>query len=95
VVGGDEAPRKPDPAGTRSILAGRGVAAEEAVLVGDSLVDLATARAVPLRFVPVAWGLTPAERLLGAGSPPPCATAADLRAALGLTPRPAEALRSR
>ncbi len=56
VVGGDEAPRKPDPSGIRAILLRHGVAPEEAALVGDSLVDLATARAVPMRFVAAGWG---------------------------------------
>ena len=86
VVGGDEAARKPDPGGTRDILARQGVASTEAVLVGDSLVDLATARAVPVRFVPVGWGLVAPERLLAAGAPAPARSAADLRRSLGLAP---------
>ena len=83
VVGGDEAPRKPDPEGTRRILEQLGVAPAEAVLVGDSLVDLATARAVPVRFIPVAWGLVSPERLVAAGAPPPVRTPGELRSALG------------
>lgn len=84
VVGGDEAARKPDPSGTRGILDRRGVLAADAVLVGDSLVDLATARAVPVRFVPVGWGFVPAERLIAAGAPRPASSAAELRARLGM-----------
>jgi phosphoglycolate phosphatase len=68
VVGGDDAPRKPDPEGTRTILARHGFRPEDAVLVGDSLVDLRTARAVPLRFVAVAWGLVAGDRLLAEGA---------------------------
>lgn len=83
VLGGDEAPRKPDPAGTRAILGRLGVRPDDAVLVGDSLVDLETARAVPLRFEPVAWGLVPPERLTAAGAPPPARTAEELRRRLG------------
>jgi len=83
VIGGDEAARKPDPEGTRRILELHGVAPAKAVLVGDSLVDLATARAVPLRFIPVAWGLVAPERLLAAGAPPPVRTSGELRDALG------------
>jgi len=83
VIGGDEAARKPDPEGTRRILELRGVAPAEAVLVGDSLVDLATARAVPVRFIPVAWGLVSPERLVAAGAPPPVRTSGELRDALG------------
>jgi phosphoglycolate phosphatase len=84
VVGGDEAPRKPDPSGTRAILARASVRPEEAVLVGDSLVDLETARAVPLRFEAVGWGLVAPERLAAAGAAPPAADAAELRRCLGL-----------
>jgi phosphoglycolate phosphatase len=83
VVGGDEAPRKPDPAGTRGILARLGVAPGEAVLVGDSIIDLETARAIPMRFVPVAWGLVSPERLVAAGAPAPARTAGELRERLG------------
>ncbi|GEJ59438.1 HAD family hydrolase [Anaeromyxobacter diazotrophicus] len=83
VLGGDEAPRKPSPEGTRALLARRGVAPAEAVLVGDSLVDLALARAVPLRFVAVGWGLVAPERLAAAGAPSPARSAAELAAALG------------
>jgi phosphoglycolate phosphatase len=82
VVGGDEAARKPDPEGTRRILEQRGVSPAEAVLVGDSLVDLATAQAVPVRFIPVAWGLVAPERLVAAGAPRPVRTAGELQSAL-------------
>jgi phosphoglycolate phosphatase len=68
VVGGDEAPRKPDPAGTRALLERQRVAPAEAVLVGDSTVDLRLARAVPMPFVAVTWGLVPAERLAAEGA---------------------------
>ena len=45
VVGGDTPHgRKPDPAGLRAIMANAGVAPAETVLVGDSPVDLQTAR---------------------------------------------------
>ena len=86
VVGGGEAPRKPDPAGVRGILARQGVDAAGAVLVGDSVIDLDTARAVPLRFVAVGWGLVPPDRLRAAGAPAPASSAAELRAVLGLPP---------
>jgi phosphoglycolate phosphatase len=82
VVGGDEAARKPDPEGTLRILEQRGVSPAEAVLVGDSLVDLATAQAVPVRFIPVAWGLVSPERLVAAGAPRPVRTAGELQSAL-------------
>jgi phosphoglycolate phosphatase len=68
VVGGDEAPRKPDPTGTRALLGRMGVAPEEAVYVGDSVIDVETARAVPMRLVAVTWGLVPEARLVAAGA---------------------------
>ncbi len=83
VVGGDEAPRKPDPEGTRGILHRQGVLPSEAVLVGDSLIDLQLARAAPLRFVAVGWGLVAPERLSRAGSTAIVRTASELAAALG------------
>lgn len=82
VVGGDEALRKPDPEGTLRILERRGVSPADAVLVGDSLVDLATAQAVPVRFIPVAWGLVAPELLVAAGASRPVRTAGELRSAL-------------
>jgi phosphoglycolate phosphatase len=68
VVGGDEAPRKPDPTGVRALLAQAGARAEDAVLIGDSVVDAATARAAGLRFVGVTWGLGAREDLARAGA---------------------------
>jgi phosphoglycolate phosphatase len=57
VVGGDEAPRKPDPAGVLSICARLGVLAREALFVGDSAIDLATARAAGIAICAAGWGL--------------------------------------
>jgi phosphoglycolate phosphatase len=68
VVGGDEAPRKPDPTGARALLARAGAAPAESVLVGDSRVDAATARAAGMRFVGVTWGLGRREELVAAGA---------------------------
>lgn len=68
VVGGDEAPRKPDPAGAEALLARFGASREEVIFVGDSLVDLATARNAGLRCVTVTWGLVPREALVRAGA---------------------------
>jgi len=83
VLGGDEAPRKPDPEGTRRILARQRVPAGDAALVGDSLIDLETARAVPLAFIAVGWGLAGVDRLVAAGSPAPLRTPAQLLPSLG------------
>jgi phosphoglycolate phosphatase len=68
VVGGDEAPRKPDPAGLLGILARVGAAPAEAVLVGDSRHDVATARAAGVRMIAVTWGLGTRAELAAAGA---------------------------
>lgn len=78
VVGGDEAARKPDPAGVRLIQTHVGATPEETVFVGDSLVDLATARAAGVRHVAVTWGLVPGADLARAGATELAATAEDL-----------------
>ncbi len=86
IVGGDEGPRKPDPAGTRAILERQQVMLEDSVMVGDSLIDLALARAVPMPFVAVGWGLCDPRALQEGGANPVCRTAGELAAALGLEP---------
>jgi phosphoglycolate phosphatase len=57
--GGDLATRKPDPEGLRRLLAEAGAAPDEAVMVGDSAIDVETARAAGVRVVGVAWGFDP------------------------------------
>jgi phosphoglycolate phosphatase len=78
VVGGDEAPRKPDPTGTLEIMARAGAAAEDTVFVGDSRVDVATARAAGVALVAVTWGLGSREELARAGATVFVDDAADL-----------------
>lgn len=68
VLGGDEAARKPDPSGTRALLAGLGVAPAASLFVGDSVIDVELARAVPMPLAAVTWGLVAEERLVAAGA---------------------------
>lgn len=68
VVGGDEAPRKPDPAGLLGLMQRAGAGSAETVFVGDSRHDLATARAAGVACVAVTWGLTSREDLVRAGA---------------------------
>jgi phosphoglycolate phosphatase len=68
VLGGGDVPPKPGPAGVRTILARLGVAEADAVLVGDSAVDAATARNAGIAFVAVTWGLASREELVAAGA---------------------------
>jgi len=57
VLGGDEMPRKPAPDGLLQLCAALGTPPGEALLVGDSAVDLATGRAAGVRICAVTWGL--------------------------------------
>jgi phosphoglycolate phosphatase len=67
VIGGDSLPvRKPDPAGLDALRALSRTSRERTLLVGDSSIDLATARAGGVAFCGVAWGLSP-EALVAAG----------------------------
>ena len=60
VVGGDTFPeRKPHPQGVDSVLARSGTERSRALLVGDSPVDAATARAAEIGFCGVLWGFDP------------------------------------
>ncbi|HZP43829.1 MAG TPA: HAD-IA family hydrolase [Candidatus Binatia bacterium] len=60
VIGGDSLPtRKPDPAGLERLRAATGTARDRMLLVGDSAIDVRTARAGGVAFCGVAWGLAP------------------------------------
>lgn len=57
VVGGDTAHgRKPDPGGLAHIIAAAGVNADTTLMVGDSAIDLRTARAAGTRVCLVSYG---------------------------------------
>jgi phosphoglycolate phosphatase len=67
VVGGGDVPtRKPEPEGVRLALRKLGEP-RRALLVGDSRVDAATARAAGIGFVGVLWGLGTREEIERAG----------------------------
>jgi len=78
VVGGDDAPRKPDPTGLQEIMARVGASPAETVLVGDSQHDVEAARAAGAAIVAVTWGLTSRAGLAAAGATVFADTAADL-----------------
>ncbi|ACG72410.1 phosphoglycolate phosphatase [Anaeromyxobacter sp. K] len=78
VVGGDEAPRKPDPEGVRIIQSRVGATDADTVFVGDSPVDVATARAAGVQMVAVGWGLRSRAALLDAGATVLVESAAEL-----------------
>jgi phosphoglycolate phosphatase len=56
-------PRKPDPASALALADALGAPPERVVLVGDTLVDILTARAAGMRPVGVLWGFRPQEVL--------------------------------
>lgn len=66
VHGGDSGPtKKPDPAPLRAVVDALGGAPDSAVMIGDSPVDVATARAaaVPVIVVPHGYSRVPTEAL--------------------------------
>ena len=60
--------RKPEPDGVLEAMRQLGVTAAEAVYVGDSEVDAATAKSAGLRLCAVSWGYRPAQTLREAGA---------------------------
>jgi phosphoglycolate phosphatase len=58
--------RKPDPTGLLSILAQLGCAPADAVMIGDTEVDLATAKAAGVRSIAVTWGFRSRDHLAAA-----------------------------
>jgi phosphoglycolate phosphatase len=75
-----ELPRKPDPAGARVIARGWQLPPADCRFIGDSTVDLETARAAGMPFVAVGWGYHDPATLEAAGpdflAPDPAALAA-------------------
>lgn len=68
-VGGAEGrPLKPDPTGLYIALERLGVSKEDAWFVGDSEVDVATAKNAAMRCVAVSWGFRDASDLQAAGA---------------------------
>jgi phosphoglycolate phosphatase len=59
-------PHKPDPSGALELAAILGIAPENCILIGDSTMDLETARRAGMPSIAVTWGYYDRERLLGA-----------------------------
>jgi pyrophosphatase PpaX len=68
VCSGDTPAHKPDPAPVLHALERLGVAAADAVVVGDTEVDVLAARAAGVAAVGVAWGPLGADGLVEAGA---------------------------
>lgn len=76
-------PLKPDPAGARALAREFGLPPAAMVLVGDSGVDMQTARAAGMQAVGALWGFRPEAELRAAGAHTLVQAPADL---LGLFP---------
>lgn len=61
-------PKKPAPDMVQKALDALGISADEAVYIGDSEVDIATARNVGMDCISVTWGFRDRETLLAAGA---------------------------
>ena len=60
VLGGDSLPvKKPDPAGIEHLRSVTRTSPERTLLVGDSTIDVRTARAANIAFCGVTWGFAP------------------------------------
>jgi phosphoglycolate phosphatase len=70
IVRGETAafPRKPDPTSALDIVARLGVSPAETLYLGDSDVDMATARAAGMTALGAAWGFRGASELNAAGA---------------------------
>ena len=75
----DEIPKKPAPDMVRNALEVLGVAAQDAVYVGDSEVDVKTARNAGMPLIAVSWGFRTREQLRAAGAETIVDTAEELR----------------
>lgn len=64
----DRHPSKPDPAMLHAALAEAGAQPHEAVMIGDTVFDMAMAQAAGVRAVGVAWGYHAPHELLDAGA---------------------------
>lgn len=82
VIGGDEAPRKPEPEGLLALCRALGSDPAGTLLVGDSTVDIATGRAAGVRVCAATWGLGTREALAAASPDELCDSPAAVAALL-------------
>jgi len=78
----DKAPSKPHPGMILQALDEAGIAASDAMMIGDTAFDMEMARAAGVAAIGVGWGYHAHERLVAAGAETVAATMADLRARL-------------
>jgi len=61
-------PHKPDPSGALEISAELGILPQHCSIIGDSTMDIETARNAKMEAIAVTWGFHDRERLLSAGA---------------------------
>lgn len=71
-------PTKPDPAAFKALLEELGAAPEDCLYIGDSDVDVYTARNANVDMLGVEWGFRGKEELLSAGAEKVVSTAAEI-----------------
>ena len=76
------APLKPDPAIIHNILCKAGIEGKDAVMVGDSGIDIRTAAAANIDSIGVSWGFRFAEELYDAGAKVVVTTTEELEQAI-------------
>ena len=64
----DGIPHKPEPQGSLEIAKMAGHAPQDCIVIGDSTMDLETARRAGMREIAVTWGYHDRERLIEAGA---------------------------
>ena len=84
----DRHPSKPHPAMLEAALFEAGVAPAEAVMVGDTVFDMAMARGAGVRAVGVAWGYHEPAELLDAGAAGVAGSAEELEELIDGSKRP-------
>jgi phosphoglycolate phosphatase len=62
-----ERPKKPDPSAALEIASRLNIAPEDFIFIGDTSIDMQTARAAGMFPIGVLWGFRPAEELIAAG----------------------------
>lgn len=80
----DDVPRKPDPAGVLMMLRDEAIEPGGVVYVGDSEIDIETARSAGCVPVGVSWGFRDVESLRAAGAEYICYSVDDLRRRIGV-----------
>ena len=69
VIGNSDAiPRKPEPTGALSIVSELSLNPDECLFVGDTKIDMQTARAAGMTSIGVLWGFRPRKELVEAGA---------------------------